>query len=117
MPKIGERKTRTSYVEATDIASIIGLTGSMITSTAIGSAALSKLTTGLASRLKVASFLLGNDFAQKVLSLLKNKTLSKYKVKFITTEMYTKERVFDTHEWIDAYMWKHLSTKISLVRK
>lgn len=115
MPKIGERRTRTSYVEATDIASMIGITGSMITTT-IGGSLLSTLVTKLSKKIAIAGAL-SSPFVLEVYNQLKNKTLSRYKVKFTTTEVYAYERVFDTHEWIDAYLWKHAKTTYKIVKK
>lgn len=117
MPKVGETRTRVAYTEATQIRDMLGLTGSMITSGVVTSAMLSKLAIKLTTLLKLSGFKFGADFAKKVVDLLIGKTLSKYKVKFTTKEQYVYERVFDTHEWIDAYMWAHRGTSIAIVKK
>ena len=115
MPKIGQTRTRVSYVEATDIRDMLGLTGSVI-SGAIGAGVLAKLTSELAKRLVIGGFAI-SPIAKELANQLTNKTLSKYKVKFTTTERWAYERVFDIHEWIDAYMWKHVRTTFQIIRK
>lgn len=117
MPVVGEIRTRTSYTEATDIRNMLGLTASIITSTAVSAAMLSKLAAKLKVVLGITYGTLNSDFAKKVVDLLVGKEVAKYKVKFVTKEQYVYERVFDTHEWIWAYMWAHRGTTMSIIKK
>lgn len=104
MPKVGQTRTLTKYADAVQLAQGAVLTGATVV------AVLSAL--GIASGLGA-----GSSLVVTVVNMLSGKRLSQYKVKFVITEKYVYERVFDTHEWIDAYMWKLVSIKPYLIKK
>lgn len=116
MPKIGTKRTRKFYNEATEIANMISFTGSIIAGGTVISAGAAKLTAALTSKMGIFGGL-GLSVGTQTLELLKGKKLSQYKVEFTVTEVYSKERIFDTHEWVDAYVWKHAGTKVRLIKK
>ncbi|MGL4731299.1 MAG: hypothetical protein ACRCW0_06915 [Clostridium sp.] len=116
MPKIGTRRTRKFYNDATEIANMISFTGAIIGGGAVAGGAAAKLSAALASKMGIFGGL-GVSVGTQTLNLLTNKKLSQYRVEFTVTEVYSKERIFDTHEWVDAYVWKHAGTKVRLIKK
>lgn len=105
MAKVGDIRTRTRYTEATDLATIGSLTASGVI---YGLSILGVAVTGLSPK---------SGFVVQIINILSGKKLSNYKVKFVFKEKYTYSRVFDTDQWINAYMWSLIDMKVTLIRK